>query len=480
MLRLIFIGQLFITICICLAAMVTSGADLAIIASASIPSTIVALFLVGRRDLDVFSPLVLVFFMATVGSLLKSINLVYFDSGLVGSEFSLNGLPVDALHSGALILSLAMLALVIGYTLMESISSPTRQFKFKQRIRFSDKKIYMTIVVIIGISLFFSVEFMRQTGFAEAYESGVISAKRTHEASVGVAPRGAALGWLRLPAQTLPQVMMFIFLANILKSKNPTTFNYIVLAVLILCSSIVPIIQSARLELIYSFLIGLVIFHYSRKRISIPKIATMATVLLIAVALLGQIRNQNFNDGPGDGLSFQSVVDRTLARAYFMGIGKTAVIADKVPSEIDYLKGESLTYFLLAPIPRTMWPEKPVVRIGLFIGQEIFDKNNETGVPPGFPAELYLNFGHIGVVLGMFIVGAAYAGLYVATIQRRNSPMSIVIYSVGTILFSFTLLTGDLTVFMSQIFRYGLMLLIIIWLVRDRAPKAIGQDYKLA
>lgn len=418
--------------------------------------------------------------MALVGSLLKSINLVYFDTASVGSEFNLNGLPVDTLHSGALILSLAMLALVIGYTFVESFSSPKEQFKFKSKIRFNDKKIYVVIIAIAGISLFFTAEFMRQTGFEEALESGVISAKRTHEASVGVAPRGAALGWLRLPAQTLPQVMMFIFLANILKSKNPTMFNYAVLAVLIVCSSIVPIIQSARLELIYSFLIGLVIYHYSRKRISMPKIASMATVLLIAVALLGQLRNQNINDTPGDGLSFQSIIDRTLARAYFMGIGKTAVIADKVPSEIGYLNGESLTYFLLAPIPRTMWPEKPVVRIGLFIGQEIFDKNNETGVPPGFPAELYLNFGHIGVILGMFIVGAAYARLYVTTIQRRNSPMSVVVYSVGTILFSFTLLTGDLTVFMSQVFRYGLMLLIIIWLVRDRAPKAQGQDLKLA
>lgn len=75
--------------------------------------------------------------------------------------------------------------------------------------------------------------------------------------------------------------------------------------------------------------------------------------------------------------------------------------------EMDYLRGASLLNALAAPVPRVLWPNKPVVAGGMGLAGEwtgmTFAEGTSVGL--GHVMELYVNFGHFGVVLGFALLG---------------------------------------------------------------------------
>ncbi len=75
--------------------------------------------------------------------------------------------------------------------------------------------------------------------------------------------------------------------------------------------------------------------------------------------------------------------------------------------EMDYLGGTSLLNALAAPIPRVIWANKPVVAGGMGLAGEwtgmTFAEGTSVGL--GHVMELYVNFGHMGVILGFALLG---------------------------------------------------------------------------
>lgn len=71
-----------------------------------------------------------------------------------------------------------------------------------------------------------------------------------------------------------------------------------------------------------------------------------------------------------------------------------------------YLLGENLMAILLFFVPRSFWPEKPVVG-GLVVGEDLY-LNSLAGTDNlsfFLGGDLYMDFGYIGVVLGFVVVG---------------------------------------------------------------------------
>jgi oligosaccharide repeat unit polymerase len=72
-----------------------------------------------------------------------------------------------------------------------------------------------------------------------------------------------------------------------------------------------------------------------------------------------------------------------------------------------------MTYFaqLVNPVPRALWPGKPVADAGLILARAVGAVDHITGEPtmtvsPGFLGEAYMNFGWFGIVLLPFLGGA--------------------------------------------------------------------------
>jgi oligosaccharide repeat unit polymerase len=96
----------------------------------------------------------------------------------------------------------------------------------------------------------------------------------------------------------------------------------------------------------------------------------------------------------------------------FYQLQALAILADNIPHNMPYEYGSTYFYFFIALIPYSLWPGKAnfETAAGFFAKAFWYDHWFYTGttIPPSLIGEMFLNFGPIGIVLGMFIFGLIY------------------------------------------------------------------------
>ena len=99
----------------------------------------------------------------------------------------------------------------------------------------------------------------------------------------------------------------------------------------------------------------------------------------------------------------------------------------RVVEEDGFLEGGTLDYLAVAFVPRALWPEKPTIAKGAWFALRIGQANL---MPDGqivnsinmtIPGELYLNFGWVGVFIGLILFGAVIAILWSRTDFWRDA-----------------------------------------------------------
>lgn len=101
---------------------------------------------------------------------------------------------------------------------------------------------------------------------------------------------------------------------------------------------------------------------------------------------------------------FTSGVQSTGGRLDSLGI--LTVIVKDTPGRVPYQGGWSIGYIALSWIPRVIWAGKPGITIGEWVSQTYgsqFDLYTDVG--PTWMGEFFFNWGHTGVILGMFALG---------------------------------------------------------------------------
>lgn len=104
--------------------------------------------------------------------------------------------------------------------------------------------------------------------------------------------------------------------------------------------------------------------------------------------------------GPGDSEAFGS-----LGRGLFVTFSTIVGIVDGGST----LKGDTFVAALMFLVPRVLWPSKPDGTVGNLIGHftgMILPGDMVTNVSPTQMGEFYMNFGFIGLLVGMVIWGA--------------------------------------------------------------------------
>ncbi|MFK7895435.1 MAG: O-antigen polysaccharide polymerase Wzy [Myxococcota bacterium] len=86
------------------------------------------------------------------------------------------------------------------------------------------------------------------------------------------------------------------------------------------------------------------------------------------------------------------------------GLGVNAVIQSDTPSVVPYQNGRTLALFFIAPIPRALWPGKPVFTVGQWVTDN-YSHGLDTNTAPTQIGEFYFNFGIPGVIGGMLLLG---------------------------------------------------------------------------
>jgi hypothetical protein len=114
------------------------------------------------------------------------------------------------------------------------------------------------------------------------------------------------------------------------------------------------------------------------------------------------------------------------------GYDSLALAVIYTPSEVPFQHGGTLSNLASGFVPRIFWPSKPKVGIGYWFAETYW------GTPPGVTqvpqsvthiGELWIDFGWIGVVLGMAILGVWYRFAY-AVLRPRESGTGAVLYAI--------------------------------------------------
>ena len=152
-----------------------------------------------------------------------------------------------------------------------------------------------------------------------------------------------------------------------------------------------------------------------------------ATLAIAAILVLSVIRtNWNFSkvraEAPyGLGQQIQAGLD-----TYYQ-FRRTV---EYFPRRADFLLGYSFYGIVANPIPRALWPEKPVGAGRL--ASILYDHNPDSTLGLSLPGELYANFGIAGLLIGMFLYGMIAAGIYRWYNRQRGNPGALVVYILLT------------------------------------------------
>jgi len=150
------------------------------------------------------------------------------------------------------------------------------------------------------------------------------------------------------------------------------------------------------------------------------------SLVMVEVRQFGRIDNNWSDRFSGENVfSFLSGQD-------FVDVEILVLIKNRFPAKTDFLYGETYLSLFAAPIPRQMWPQKPLEPGGL-LGSYFFP-GEKTGAPPSQIGELYINFGIGGVVLGMLIWGIIFRYLsdYFRPLLSQNQAATFVYFLILT------------------------------------------------
>jgi hypothetical protein len=182
--------------------------------------------------------------------------------------------------------------------------------------------------------------------------------------------------------------------------------------------------------------------------------------LSLMVDLLGRrIETQGVGGALAHGLSM------TAGRSALMDL--FANVARRSPSEIPYWGGETYSTLTTSMIPRFLWPDKPVKVLGQAFGHRysfIHASNKSTAINLPIMVEFFVNFGGVGVLVGMAIVGFIYRILDALVNRPGQSPLVSMIGVV--ILLPLLLIESDFSLVFGGLILTGVAFTIIWWQFR--------------
>jgi len=272
----------------------------------------------------------------------------------------------------------------------------------------------LATLAVSGLATFW---FIQKTG---GFDSALWTAKRTVIPDVELAGSGyQSFGGLRFVAG-LAIFAHLLVLAEALSPGRPRgriLFGMLALALLII-ACIVPFYASLRTTVAINLCMTAAMLWYAGHRFSKIILPGIGLAIVVAVYAMTALR-------PGVSDAENGLSSPTPTRAFTAAVinrnqielAKTAHIMQAVGDELSLQHGKTIARWALAPIPRSLWRDKPVIPPGPEIGHEVYGQP-VAGVPPSLVGELYWNFHLPGV-----IVGAFGFGLLLRFLQARIAPI---------------------------------------------------------
>ncbi len=208
-------------------------------------------------------------------------------------------------------------------------------------------------------------------------------------------------------------ILFFIFMFSRKKRviSNPLKMLFILFILFLLVG------LAARRIIIVPLLTGLVAFHYARKRINAAKLIVLVLIFFLFLAGAGRIRSKgSFR------LQKEELVEtlRSEARLY---AGLLYVTQEHFPATEKFMGWNGFVQPFKAVLPGTQ------KSIGDILKEDVIRMRfRGGGFMPSILGGFYMNFGWIGIIIGMYLCGVISYVLYMKMLHRKNE-FSVIVYS---------------------------------------------------
>lgn len=347
---------------------------------------------------DLFAPLTIIniaYFLYMVYSPISDILIgrLYFGRDLI------NHIPKGALHS-----ILGIIFLYIGYlsaTYFLKFKLEKKNNKVKEIIN-KEKAIKITkILAIISFAFFTMYTFISGNSWIKLItfgQSGNIEAEMLKTSSLS----NYLLSFI--------DCFISLYLILIFITKKYKRYTIIFFPILIATISL-----GFRFRiLIFIFAPFITYYLVYKKRPSKKQIIIILILIFIMVGVLGSIRG-NIRAGKeiDNKVNFEEIYEQFMINnaIYQPFYAMTHIL----PVENQFYYGKTFTYVFLHPIPRSLWKNKPDPPVREIVNI-LFNDERIVNAGMAYPniGEFYVNFGVIGICIGMFIFG-----FYVSLVYRK-------------------------------------------------------------
>ena len=403
---------------------------------------VVATSILATKQFDPFHPLNLVALSVFFGATGRSIYLVYSNSK--DALFILDNRPMESILPGAIIIAIGAICICIGYYTTRKIRYPIENAKFA-KLGFSSGRLKFLAILVCLITAVVTVDMLRRTGFSGFHSIDDLSQKRKATIDSANAAQGiAALGYHKMLGTLLPRITCLFLTSICLIKSNRWLVPYAIICGLLAC--VMPFLTSSRIEVVFLFLMVLAIVNCYKQipfRNLVLGAACIMAILLGMKALRQGEAKRNHNS-----TLVSRVTDTLFGNRNFCGVTKTTHIYEGVPDRLGMKYGSTLLLWMVAPVPREIWPAKPQISLGYEVTEQLYDRDilKGGGTPPGFMGEMMMNFGVAGVPFGCLALGGIL-GVFYATFRPviGSSVLLRCLYAGLLIPLGFHLITGEVS-----------------------------------
>ena len=426
------------------------------------------IYQVMSQDAELFSPMNLIFLNLFFGVFLQTIVLCFY-SDLNPNLFLDPTYDFAIIATGMAAIAIAVIFLTLGYSFNIRKNYVTRRAGGAPKsavqtiVEWPRKKVVILAALFGAITLACLIHYVVTIGFFD--DLSRFSVKRNNVEG------GSGLMFSRFGMRFAQVACIVLFAYHIAHSKMGMKSGVLYITVILfVLASAGPFVSSSRSLLLYFFVALFIVHHvlsggWRAKQMNVALVMVLAVIIAMGALRFIQQRSVTYAEYSED-IGVGRSVGRIAVTNNFLGIKKTSVLLDIVPSQEAHSYGATYLLWLVAPIPRSLWPEKPTVRIGGVLGAKVYGTRDTNGIPPGFVGEAYYNFGWLGIPFVAFLFGAGIRWFYESFGKRSYSnSRSLLFYSVLLIPVAFASISSDFTGFVSRTAQLMIPLLIAIKII---------------
>lgn len=425
---------------------------------------ILSLPLAVGRQYDLLSPWSLVLVGGYVGYAIRGACITLgFDGTRTIEQLYLLGYEPAYFDGASFLVLLGLLVFTLGYMFAVSAKAAPRAGRLLSSTDFDPRMVRAMVVLLAVVGFVAFYLYAQATG---GLSLDRISGKRTVIGGLNLEDEYRSYGHLRF-VNSVAAVAFWIQIAFYARKGLPhgiATPRGIWLTVLFLNACLLPFYASTRSDVIFVLITAVVIEFCLRPKTARLRSLVMPVVIGIGiVAILTGLRHAD-QDIENVGTA-ATVVDAFVLTHTFSDIPTTIHIMKAVPDTLPYANGETIGSWLAAPVPRSIWPDKPIISLGPTIGILIFG-NTRAGIPPGLIAESYWNFGVGGLLLLPLVAGLGVGwGYRKLAPWAPRSPAAALLFSAVAIRAGIDLTTNSLGYALVQVAQGLAVLIPVLWIV---------------